>query len=251
MPMALFNAVSIQHPGVTIQFLRLIASRLVPPPRVARSLGAAVPGMKQAGISGANTDLKTVCIMPTTRNIPILKFAEYLKHALEDIGAPTSFLTQGIVMEQLGRHAFSRFGNLKIASWLSEQEQRYRIVLYVVDTPVTSQWTTTAIRQVSDIGHYHVKGLSADKDLAFRRTLCLLSVPETMSRSVNTKKSFSPPKPQQEKNLSFCIPNDPSLLDRPEDGSKIEITFLPIITLNYPACFQKEALFRWYMIHLR
>jgi lysophospholipid hydrolase len=39
-------------------------------------------------------------------------------------------------------------GKLKVAGWLADLEQRYRIVLYVVDSPVSSPWTQTCIRQV-------------------------------------------------------------------------------------------------------
>lgn len=40
-------------------------------------------------------------------------------------------------------------GKLKVAGWLADLEQRYQIVLYVVDSPVSSPWTQTCIRQVS------------------------------------------------------------------------------------------------------
>lgn len=147
MPMTLFNAVSVQHPATTIRFLRLIASR------VKQAAGPSLPqnivAKPFSGTSGANLNLKTVCILPVTGSVPIAAFAERLRGALEDIGAPTAYLNQASVMRQLGRHAFSKMGKLKIAGWLAEREQRNRTVLYVVDTPVTSQWTLTSIRQVS------------------------------------------------------------------------------------------------------
>jgi lysophospholipid hydrolase len=147
MPMTLFNAVSVQHPATTIRFLRLIASR------VKQAAGPSLPqnivAKPFSGTSGANLNLKTVCILPVTGSVPIAAFAERLRSALEDIGAPTAYLNQASVMRQLGRHAFSKMGKLKIAGWLAEREQRNRTVLYVVDTPVTSQWTLTSIRQVS------------------------------------------------------------------------------------------------------
>ncbi|KAJ9098511.1 hypothetical protein QFC20_005937 [Naganishia adeliensis] len=145
MPMTLFNAVSVQHPATTIRFLRLIASR------VKQAAGPSLPqnivAKPFSGTSGANLNLKTVCILPVTGSVPIAAFAERLRGALEDIGAPTAYLNQASVMRQLGRHAFSKMGKLKIAGWLAEREQRNRTVLYVVDTPVTSQWTLTSIRQ--------------------------------------------------------------------------------------------------------
>jgi lysophospholipid hydrolase len=98
-----------------------------------------------------NTNLKTVAILPVSRNVPIDTFARKLKSALEEMGAKTSYLNQASVSSHLGRHAFSRMGKLKAAAWLADQEQRYRTVLYVADSPVNSPWTQTCIRQVSGL----------------------------------------------------------------------------------------------------
>jgi len=95
-----------------------------------------------------NTNLKTVAVLPMSRNIPIDAFARKLQAALESIGASTSYLNQASISSHLGRHAFSRMGKLKAAGWLADQEQRYRTVLYVADSPVNSSWTQTCIRQV-------------------------------------------------------------------------------------------------------
>lgn len=96
----------------------------------------------------SNINLKTVAILPSSRNVPIDAFGRKLFAALEGIGAPTSYLNQSSVSNHLGRHAFTRMGKLKAAGWLAEQEQKYRIVLYVADSAVTSSWTQTCIRQV-------------------------------------------------------------------------------------------------------
>lgn len=95
-----------------------------------------------------NLNLKTVAIIPTNRNIPIETFAKRLQASLESIGASTAFLNQASLSRHLGRHAFTRMGKLKVAGWLADREQRYRIVLYVADSPVNSSWTQTCIRQV-------------------------------------------------------------------------------------------------------
>lgn len=97
---------------------------------------------------GSNLNLKTVAIIPSAKNVPVAEFAKRLQSALEGNGAPTSYLTQAAVTTHLGRHAFTKMGKLKVASWLADQEQRYRIVLYVADSAVSSQWTQTCIRQV-------------------------------------------------------------------------------------------------------
>lgn len=95
-----------------------------------------------------NTNLKTVAVLPVSRHVPIDTFARKLKSALEEMGARTSYLNQASVSGHLGRHAFSKVGKLKAAAWLADQEQRYRTVLYVADSPVNSPWTQTCIRQV-------------------------------------------------------------------------------------------------------
>lgn len=98
--------------------------------------------------SRSNTNLKTVAILPVSRGIPVDSFARKLHATLESIGAPTAYLNQASVSNHLGRHAFTRMGKLKAAGWLAEQEQKYRIVLYVADSAVSSSWTQTCIRQV-------------------------------------------------------------------------------------------------------
>lgn len=121
-----------------------------------------------------NLNLKTVAIMPVSRAIPIETFAKKLQTALEGLGAPTGYLNQASIGRSLGRHAFTRMGKLKVAGWLADQEQRYRTVLYVVDSPVNSTWTQTCIRQVSSIYCYKlIHSLNY-----YRRIVSWLSGPE-------------------------------------------------------------------------
>ncbi|KAK0551517.1 phosphatidylcholine and lysophosphatidylcholine phospholipase [Tilletia horrida] len=151
MPMTLFNAISMRHPQITIQISRIIARRVraemhSKTKNAIPSLRAPIPGLPDLGRN--NQNLKTVAILPVTREVPIVDFANRLQGAFEDtIGGPTAFLNQSSVMSVLGKHAFSRFGKLKLAGWLAEQEQQYRLVLYVVDTAVSSPWAQTSIRQ--------------------------------------------------------------------------------------------------------
>lgn len=151
MPMTLFNAISVRHPAITIQISRIIAKRVrdeVNSNQRSQSplLHAPIPGLPDLGRN--NQNLKTVAIVPVTREVPVVDFANRLQQAFEDtIGGSTAFLNQSSVMGILGRHAFNRMGKLKLAGWLAEQEQKYRLVLYVVDTAVSSPWALTSIRQ--------------------------------------------------------------------------------------------------------
>lgn len=155
MPMTLFNAISVRHPAITIQISRIIAKRVRD--EMDRNKGqnaalirAPVPGLPDLGRN--NHNLKTVAIVPVTRQVPVVDFSNRLQQAFDDtIGGSTAFLNHSIVMSVLGRHAFNRMGKLKLAGWLAEQEQKHRLVLYVVDTSVSSPWTQTSIRQADCI----------------------------------------------------------------------------------------------------
>ena len=150
MPSTLFNAISVRHPAITIQISRIIARRvraeMQQSQRSSTAVMAPVPGLPDLGRN--NLNLKTVAIVPVTRQVPISDFADRLQTAFDDtIAGPTVFLNQSSVMGVLGRHAFSRMGKLKLTGWLADQEQKYRLVVYVVDTPVSSAWSQTSIRQ--------------------------------------------------------------------------------------------------------
>lgn len=74
------------------------------------------PGRNNSSEFGANnTNLKTVAVLPISRNIPIDVFARKLQAALEGTGASTSYLNQAIISSHLGRHAFTKIGKLKVS----------------------------------------------------------------------------------------------------------------------------------------
>ncbi|KAF7797182.1 hypothetical protein EIP86_008374 [Pleurotus ostreatoroseus] len=125
MPQTLFNAISSRNPGTTAQLLRMIASRV-------RSEVDSSARNVPLEPSRTNINLKTVAVLPSTRNVPIDAFGRKLEQALNSIGAPTSYLNQVSVSNHLGRHAFTRMGKLKAAGWLAEQEQKFRIADYVM-----------------------------------------------------------------------------------------------------------------------
>ena len=159
MPLTLFNAISSRNPQATAELLRIIASR------VRDEIDTTLPNRRaivRQELGWNNINLKAIAVMPTSRSIPIEAFAKKLQSALEDIGAPTALLNQASIGRSLGRHAFTRMGKLKVAGWLADQEQRYRTVLYVVDSPVNSTWTQTCIRQADCV---MVVGAGADPSI--------------------------------------------------------------------------------------
>jgi lysophospholipid hydrolase len=148
MPATLFNALSLEHPEITLTIARIIA---------ARSKSGLEPGRTNKNISGVidagakNVNLKTVAILPVISEVPILEFANRLKDSLLLIGGTVALLNNSSVSEQLGKHAFSRIGRLKLLSWLAEQEETHRLVIYVADGGVNSPWTQRCIRQADCI----------------------------------------------------------------------------------------------------
>ncbi|CAH7673184.1 hypothetical protein PPACK8108_LOCUS8063 [Phakopsora pachyrhizi] len=171
-PMTLFNAISLRHPAITIQVSRLIASRVRKEvdsgtknslkSRTVGSIFKMADGRTTVGefndgynlmsdLRINNVNLKTVAILPNTKDVPIVEFASRLRIALEQMNSTTKLLDQGTILSVLGKHAFSRLGKLKLAGWLTELEQRFRIVLYVADTAVNAPWTQTCIRQADYI----------------------------------------------------------------------------------------------------
>ncbi|EKM84018.1 hypothetical protein AGABI1DRAFT_33142 [Agaricus bisporus var. burnettii JB137-S8] len=176
MPQTLFNAVSARNPQTTAQILRMIASRV----RKEVDLSSSAQGRSSPSEFGANNyNLKTVAILPVSRNVPIAIFARKLQSALESIGASTAYLNQTIISSHLGRHAFTRMGKLK-ARWLADQEQRFRIVLYVAESPVNSSWTQTCIRQADCV---MVVGLGDDPSVGEYERL-LLSMKTTARKEL-------------------------------------------------------------------
>jgi lysophospholipid hydrolase len=177
MPQTLFNAISSRNPRTTAQLLRTIASRVRDEVDASSNVHRPNPAIE---LGRNNTNLKTVAILPVSRLVPIDTFARKLKAALEEMGAKTSYLNQASVSGHLGRHAFSRMGKLKAAAWLADQEQRYRTVLYVADSPVNSPWTQTCIRQADFV---MVVGMGDDPSIGEYERL-LLSMKTTARKEL-------------------------------------------------------------------
>ncbi|CEP11574.1 hypothetical protein [Parasitella parasitica] len=174
MPKTLFNALALRHPEITLQISRMVAFRSLQLVMHRNSSGsggsqspsilhlktsadasAAISSITSNGPNGYpelygrnNVNLKTIGIIPVNSSVPISEFAESLKTELiHSVGATCALLNSAFVTTMMGKYAFSRLGKLKMASWLADQEEKYRIVLYLADSGVTSQWTRTCIRQ--------------------------------------------------------------------------------------------------------
>ncbi|KAM4749158.1 patatin-like phospholipase domain-containing protein 6 [Rhinophrynus dorsalis] len=99
--------------------------------------------------SNLASNLCTVCVLPCSNNVPLTAFTLELKHALDPIG-PTLVLTSDIIRARLGAYALESTHECQLSSWLAQQEDLHRIVLYQTETSLTP-WTIRCIRQADCI----------------------------------------------------------------------------------------------------
>ncbi|RFU35340.1 hypothetical protein B7463_g925, partial [Scytalidium lignicola] len=153
-PRTLFNSLAQEHPGITIKISKIIASRmraLVDNPAFAQGGEKKSTPVNKKVASTIN--LRTVAILPVSAGVPVVEFGNRLMNALTQIGAPNgvTLLNQAVILNHLGRHAFSKMGKLKLSQYLADLEEKYGLVLYVADTNVNSPWTQTCISQADCI----------------------------------------------------------------------------------------------------
>uniref|UniRef100_A0A452RI91 lysophospholipase n=1 Tax=Ursus americanus TaxID=9643 RepID=A0A452RI91_URSAM len=91
------------------------------------------------------SNLSTVAIMPVSEDVPLTAFALELKHALSAIG-PILLLTSDNIKQRLGSAALDSIHEYRLSSWLGQQEDIHRIVLYQADSTLTP-WTQRCVRQ--------------------------------------------------------------------------------------------------------
>ncbi|XP_040270639.1 patatin-like phospholipase domain-containing protein 6 isoform X2 [Bufo bufo] len=94
-------------------------------------------------------NLSTVCILPCSNNVPLSAFTLELKHAMSAIG-PTLVLTSDIIRVRFGAYALESTHECQLSTWLAQQEDNHRIVLYQTEFSLTP-WTIRCIRQADCI----------------------------------------------------------------------------------------------------
>ncbi|KJE89701.1 neuropathy target esterase, variant 1 [Capsaspora owczarzaki ATCC 30864] len=146
-PTGLFRMIQRQHPQVVAHFSRLLGKRL---------LGNYTSGVQSAtapkisrtnpkeGTAAATRNLATVAIIPASPDVPLSEFCRKLAAALQPIG-PSLLLNANVVRNLVGETAFDAH-EYRLVSWLGQQEEQHRIVLYEADSSMTS-WTQRCIRQ--------------------------------------------------------------------------------------------------------
>uniref|UniRef100_A0A3B5BDC3 lysophospholipase n=1 Tax=Stegastes partitus TaxID=144197 RepID=A0A3B5BDC3_9TELE len=154
LPEGALNSIKRRYPQVVTRLIHLLGQKIlgnmqqVNGPLAGRSLALHTPTSKwDAGNPASN--LSTVTILPVSEEVPLTAFTLELQHALSGIG-PTLLLTSDIIKQRLGAAALDSVHEYRLSSWLGQQEDIHRIVLYQSD-PSLTPWTQRCIRQADCI----------------------------------------------------------------------------------------------------
>uniref|UniRef100_A0A4W4GNE4 lysophospholipase n=1 Tax=Electrophorus electricus TaxID=8005 RepID=A0A4W4GNE4_ELEEL len=150
-PEGALRSIKRKFPQVVTRLIHLLGQKIlqqVNGPLTGMSLALHRPGSKwDAGNPASN--LSTIAVLPVSDEVPLTAFTLELQHALIAIG-PTLLLTSDIIKQRLGSAALDSVHEYRLSSWLGQQEDIHRIVLYQTDTSLTP-WTQRCIRQADCI----------------------------------------------------------------------------------------------------
>ncbi|XP_048367995.1 patatin-like phospholipase domain-containing protein 7 isoform X2 [Sphaerodactylus townsendi] len=149
LPEGALTSIKRKFPQVVTRLIHLLGEKILGSlQQGGHPLGLHTSGSKwDAGNPVSN--LSTVAIMPVSEDVPLATFTLELKHALSAIG-PALLLTSDNIKQQLGSAALDSIHEYRLSSWLGQQEDMHRIVLYQSDSTLTP-WTQRCIRQADCI----------------------------------------------------------------------------------------------------
>ncbi|CAL8278047.1 unnamed protein product [Merluccius merluccius] len=151
LPQGALNSIKRKFPQVVTRLIHLLGQKIlqqVNGSMTARSLALHTPGSKwDAGTQASN--LCTVTVLPVSEEVPLTAFTLELQHALMAI-SPTLLLNSDSIKQSLGAAALDSVHEYRLSSWLGQQEDIHRIVLYQTDHSLTP-WTQRCIRQADCI----------------------------------------------------------------------------------------------------
>lgn len=145
LPEGALSSIKRKFPQVVTRLIHLLGEKIL---RQVNGPLTALPGSKwDSGNQASN--LSTVAVLPVSEEVPLTAFTLELQHALVAIG-PTLLLTSDIIKQRLGVAALDSVHEYRLSSWLGQQEDIHRIVLYQTDYTLTP-WTQRCIRQADCI----------------------------------------------------------------------------------------------------
>uniref|UniRef100_A0A7N8Y0G1 Patatin-like phospholipase domain containing 7a n=1 Tax=Mastacembelus armatus TaxID=205130 RepID=A0A7N8Y0G1_9TELE len=150
LPEGALNSIKRKFPQVVTRLIHLLGQKILQQVNCPLTgvLALHTPGSQwDAGNQASN--LSTVTVLPVSEDVPLTTFTLELQHALIAIG-PTLLLTSDIIKQRLGVAALDSVHEYRLSSWLGQQEDIHRIVLYQTDYTLTP-WTQRCIRQADCI----------------------------------------------------------------------------------------------------
>ncbi|XP_032759035.1 patatin-like phospholipase domain-containing protein 7 [Rattus rattus] len=152
LPAGALTSIKRRYPQVVTRLIHLLGEKILGSLQQGSGTG------HQLGFNTASTkwdlgnppgNLSTVAAMPVSEDVPLTAFALELQHALGAIG-PVLLLTSDNIKQRLGSAALDSIHEYRLSSWLGQQEDIHRIVLYQADSTLTP-WTQRCIRQADCI----------------------------------------------------------------------------------------------------
>ncbi|KFU87141.1 Patatin-like phospholipase domain-containing protein 7, partial [Chaetura pelagica] len=149
LPEGALTSIKRKFPQVVTRLIHLLGEKI---------LGSLQQGGHPLGLHSSSSkwdagnpasNLSTVAIMPVSEEVPLTAFTLELKHALSAVG-PALLLTSDNIKQRLGSAALDSTHEYRLTSWLGQQEDIHRIVLYQADSSLTP-WTQRCIRQADCI----------------------------------------------------------------------------------------------------
>uniref|UniRef100_A0A663NCR5 lysophospholipase n=1 Tax=Athene cunicularia TaxID=194338 RepID=A0A663NCR5_ATHCN len=149
LPEGALTSIKRKFPQVVTRLIHLLGEKI---------LGSLQQGGHPLGLHSSSSkwdagnpasNLSTVAVMPVSEEVPLTAFTLELKHALSAVG-PALLLTSDNIKQRLGSAALDSIHEYRLTSWLGQQEDIHRIVLYQADSTLTP-WTQRCIRQADCI----------------------------------------------------------------------------------------------------
>nr|XP_054094317.1 patatin-like phospholipase domain-containing protein 7 isoform X5 [Callithrix jacchus] len=152
LPAGALTSIKRRYPQVVTRLIHLLGEKILGSlqqgPVTGHQFGLPTAGSKwDSGNPAVN--LSTVAVMPVSEDVPLTTFTLELEHALSAIG-PTLLLTSDNIKQRLGPAALDSVHEYRLSSWLGQQEDTHRIVLYQADGSLTP-WTQRCVRQADCI----------------------------------------------------------------------------------------------------
>ena len=145
LPNGLLDVIKIKYPVVVTRLVHLLGHRL---------LGSLQKGNdsvspESIGSRPTGSNFSTVAVLAISDDVPLQEFCMELNHALSAVGSSLHLTSDGL-RQSLGVNALDVSNEYILSSWLGQQEDQHRIVLYQCDNTYTA-WTQRCIRQADGI----------------------------------------------------------------------------------------------------